>query len=84
MAFISSSEVENNYISWVAKPRLKYTFFHFTSEMKAILNKTNWILFLLYTTNLTNKGKFYFSQYTNSHYQLSPLNMPEWNQLICS
>ena len=27
MAFISSSEVENNYVSGVAKPRMKYTYF---------------------------------------------------------
>ena len=27
MAFISSSEVENIYMSWVAKPRMKYTYF---------------------------------------------------------
>ena len=39
MTFISSSEVENVYISSVAKPRLTYTYFHFTSEIKAIFDK---------------------------------------------
>ena len=38
MAFISSSEVENIYISLVAKPGMKYTYFHFPSEIKAIYN----------------------------------------------
>ena len=26
MTFISSSEVDNIYVSWMAKPRMKYTF----------------------------------------------------------
>ena len=39
MAYILSSEVETIYISWVAKPRIKYTYFHFTSEIEAICNR---------------------------------------------
>ena len=37
MTFISSSEVENIYITRVAKPRINI--FHFTRETKDIFNK---------------------------------------------
>ena len=36
--FYFTSEVKNIYISWVAKPRIRYTYFHFTNEIKAIFN----------------------------------------------
>ena len=36
MAFISSSEVENVFISLVPKPCIKYTYFYGPDEVKAI------------------------------------------------
>ena len=57
MAFISSSEVENIYISRV--------------KQKTYLTKT-FEFFLLYTTNLTKRGKFQYLQ-INSNFSLSPL-----------
>ena len=51
MAFISSSEVENIYIPWVAKPRMKYTYFLLHEWNKShIQQKIIEIFFLLYTT----------------------------------
>ena len=41
MTFILLSVVETMYVS-----REKYTLFQFTSDIKAIFNKKNWILFL--------------------------------------
>ena len=58
MAFILSYEVENIYISLVAKQRMEYEYFSFHFEIEDIFNKNIGILFLLYTANLTNSGNF--------------------------
>ena len=48
MSFISSSEAKMHF-TWVAKPRMKYTFLTLQDEINGVFIQKNWIYFLLYT-----------------------------------
>ena len=50
MSFYFTSEVDNIYISWVAKPQMKYNYYPLHEwNKRTYLTKNIWIFFLLST-----------------------------------